>query len=445
MLRLIFAFSLLIFGAGCGSDEGSKGGAGGAGGGAGTGGAGGSGTGGAAGAGGSLGGSGGVASGCTPKTSGWISDLGSFPEGTPPALPSAGASITDPNFGTRVVRLTDDSNGSHCENAYSYWPTFNATSTRLFVSCENGTLLYDLDPATGTASNPRALFANPTPEGTTPGWEDAIWSDVDANLLFAHDGTRLYALDTQTGSYTLVRDFSSDTSDGHVRQMSKSADDDVFGFTTQNASYDSTGALAFRRSSSSILTQLAEAGLDEAQVDKSGAWLVVKTGQSGQGVIEVKIVDLGTGSAEDLTDDGPDFSPGHSDNGMGTVVGADNWNNRVTFRQLATPHQHSTVLDLANDWGQDYHVSMHANDEGWVLLSLYEGGAHTPGLFHDEIIQVKTDGSGEVRRLAHHHSLVADYWDSPRANISRDGCFVAFTSSWGASGRRDVFLLDLSE
>jgi hypothetical protein len=88
---------------------------------------------------------------------------------------------------------------------------------------------------------------------------------------------------------------------------------------------------------------------------------------------------------------------------------------------------------------------MHADDESRVLLSLYQSGAHTTGLFHNEIIQVTTDGSQQVRRLAHHRSVVGDYWDSPRANISRDGCFVAFTSSWGPSGRRDVFLLDLSK
>jgi hypothetical protein len=102
------------------------------------------------------------------------------------------------------------------------------------------------------------------------------------------------------------------------------------------------------------------------------------------------------------------------------------------------------VLDLGNDWTLGLHVSMRAEDESWALISLYEGGAHTPGLYHNEIIQVATDGSEQVRRLAHHHSLISDYWDMPRANISRDGCFVAFTSNWGG-GRRDVYVVDLSE
>ena len=57
---------------------------------------------------------------------------------------------------------------------------------------------------------------------------------------------------------------------------------------------------------------------------------------------------------------------------------------------------------------------------------------------------VATDGSGNVRRLAHHRSG-GSYFDTPRANYSPDGCLVAFTSNWGGSGRRDVFVLDLAE
>ncbi|HLL74667.1 MAG TPA: hypothetical protein VK421_05335, partial [Pyrinomonadaceae bacterium] len=58
-----------------------------------------------------------------------------------------------------------------------------------------------------------------------------------------------------------------------------------------------------------------------------------------------------------------------------------------------------------------------------------------------EVVQVATDGSGRVRRLLHHHSSFSSYYDSPRANVSRDGRFVAFTSNWGgAGGRHDMFV-----
>jgi hypothetical protein len=37
--------------------------------------------------------------------------------------------------------------------------------------------------------------------------------------------------------------------------------------------------------------------------------------------------------------------------------------------------------------------------------------------------------------------VVKEYWDSPRANISRDGRFVIFTSNVEGRGQRDVFIL----
>ena len=39
------------------------------------------------------------------------------------------------------------------------------------------------------------------------------------------------------------------------------------------------------------------------------------------------------------------------------------------------------------------------------------------------------------------HSVYRDYWDTPRATISRDGRFAAFTSNWGSTTRRDVFVV----
>jgi hypothetical protein len=166
----------------------------------------------------------------------------------------------------------------------------------------------------------------------------------------------------------------------------------------------------------------------------------------GAGAIEVQIVNLNTLTVESLTDDGPDYAPGHSDNGSKTVIGADNWRNQITFRTLADPHSPTTLISYGDDWTQDYHISMLADNEKWTLVSSYSPVSGTPdGPFHDEIYQVATDSSLAVRRYAHHFSIYGDdYYASPRADISRDGRFVAFTSNWGvAGGRKDVFILKL--
>jgi hypothetical protein len=368
-------------------------------------------------------------------------DRGVYPEPPLPGLPKAGGVIVDPTFGTSILRLTDESDGESCVNPYSYWPTFNRNSTRLYILCDDRPFIYDFDPQAFRASNKRALPK--TPDNHDPRSEDMIWSGSDADVLFCHCGLKLWSYSVATQAYTLIQDFSTVLPPGHIAQMSKSLDDNTFAFTRQDPKWKAVGYVAWRRDADKILLNGAEPlGLDEVQVDKTGRYVLIKTEKQGRGVIQTRVADLNTGKIENLIDDAPDFAPGHSDNGRGMVIGADNWKNRYTRRELATPHQFLTVLDLHNDWSQDAHISLLADDENWVLMTFYVGNKlPNSGVFRNEIVLVRTDGSQQVRRLAHHRSVFRSYWDSPRANISRDGRFVTFTSTWGPSGRRDVFVL----
>ena len=67
--------------------------------------------------------------------------------------------------------------------------------------------------------------------------------------------------------------------------------------------------------------------------------------------------------------------------------------------------------------------------------------------YQDEIVQVWVDDPGnptKIRRLAHHHSNwpnTSTYLDGPRASSDRSGRYVMFTSNWGGSGHRDVFIV----
>ncbi|MCA1605628.1 MAG: hypothetical protein LC775_09195, partial [Acidobacteria bacterium] len=66
-------------------------------------------------------------------TPGVKTDFGIYPEPAAPALPQAGGTLVDPTFGTQIMRVTDEADGAYLGNAYSYWPSFNKTSTRLLV------------------------------------------------------------------------------------------------------------------------------------------------------------------------------------------------------------------------------------------------------------------------------------------------------------------------
>ena len=340
------------------------------------------------------------------------------------------------------MRLTDENDGPECINSYSYWPSFNLNSTRILVYSGIAPLLYRFDPINFKILE-KATWT------TTLRWEDAIWSGSDPDVIYGHDfGMHLFTYNVATQTTTQIADLSALYRPGdYLWQMSKSiSNDNVFGFTRRDARYRVVGYLVWQRDINQVTYDVATSQVDEVQVDKSGRYLAVKTGQQGAGAIEVKIVDLKTFTVQDLTDDGPDYAPGHSDNGRKIMIGADNWRNQLTYRTLANPHSPSTLISYGNDWTQAYHVSMLANNEKWVLLSSYSAVTGTAdGPFHDEIYQVATDGSLAVRRVAHHFSIYGgDYYASPRADISRDGHFVTFTSNWGVEGgHKDVFVLKI--
>lgn len=138
-----------------------------------------------------------------------ITDLGVYYEPPLPALPTTGGTFVDPTFGTTILRVTDAATdgGGSCGTAYSYWPTFNRTSTRLWA-------------------------------------------------------------------------FSARHADFSLWQMSAS---DEFAFTERAASGTAVlGYMAWARSTDTFPVDQATAQLDEVQIDKTGRWLLVKTGLHGE-------------------------------------------------------------------------------------------------------------------------------------------------------------------
>lgn len=374
---------------------------------------------------------------------GVITDHNVHPEPPAPALPRAGGTFVDPAFGTTIMRVTDENDGTSNHNYYSYWPTFNLDSTRFFIVSDGSPRLYRLDTTNFQIVSKGPLFDQQLPGGGFISTEDANWSGTNPNVLYGYNGLKLWAYDVSARTYSLVKDFTGEIAPGHLGQMSRSTDDNVFAFSKKDNDYHVTGYLVWQRDQNRILRNVSLGNFDEVQVDKSGRYLVVKA-EFGSGV-DFQIVDLPSGNVQNLSDPAPDYSPGHSDNGRQIVVGHDNWNNQYTVRSLASPHQFQKVISFGNDWSQANHLSMLADNEGWCVISNFTAGSGPVGPFRQEIFQASTDGSQSVRRLAHHRSVFRDYWDTPRADISRDGKFIAFTSNWGSASRRDVFIIKVPQ
>jgi hypothetical protein len=402
-----------------------------------------------------------------------LDPIGEIPDA--PDLTAAGIkrgdTFVEPTFGTTLMRVTDESDGDHNQVAYSYWPTFNKDSSRLFIhsgkvgpSGESGPALYDFNATDFAISNKRAL---PSPNGKAIEWQGTIWSGKDPGILYTFEGLNIWRCDVSVNPPMFdaapLTSIPADLCDLPVAtlwQMSMSLDDNTFAFTLRDGAGVKVGYAVWRRDPEGIVlcestpTPSGPGSLDEVHIDKSGDYLVAfhegYEGASHPEAIVARVWDLPLlGSpppAKDLTDGDPDYAPGHYDTGDGTLIGHDRWGKTCTTRRsLSDPHAVEFVLELTGV-KQAYHVSMLADDESTALLSFY-GTSTASGRFHGEIIQIPLTDSAQPCRLAHHHSVKQDrdYWDEPHANISRDGRFVAFTSNWGSSTREDVFIVRVPE
>ena len=365
-----------------------------------------------------------------------------------PALPPAGGKFNDPVFGTEIMRVTDASSAPKGAGTnYSYWPTFNSNNTKLLVSDAAAPMyatIYDFNPETFTLGRRHPPVPYSPPGNISVRLDDACWSSTDPDVLYVHQdsGTKIYKYTVSKQSYTLVGDVARVLPPGqNVQQMGMALDNDTFSFTKRGGGpdYKFLGYAVYRASTNKILFQDSEA-IDEVKVDKTGNYLLVATNEGGVGKHEVRIVDLNTGQTQNLTDDAPDHAPMHYDVGSAMAVGNANYLVGITARSLATPHSYTKILDLSSERNYGgFHLSMLADNEAWALVSFYT--EHVNAVMQGEVVQVSTDGVGRVRRLFHHRAVFDSYYDTPRANISRDGRYVAFSSNWGVKGgRHDMFI-----
>ena len=132
------------------------------------------------------------------------------------------------------------------------------------------------------------------------------------------------------------------------------------------------------------------------------------------------------------------------------------------FDNLNSSAELINPLPKAVQWGFDKHLSWNddnSTDTMPVCGSTYleENGPRAINrAWNREIFCLRTDGvQSQVWRFGHHRSVyqAGDFWSTPRGNISQDGKFYMFTSTWenqlglqpGMVGRfrKDVFIIEL--
>lgn len=370
----------------------------------------------------------------------FLTDTAVHPQPTAPSLPTAGSKATDPVFGSTILRVTDaGDSSSYCENFYSNMPSLNVNNTKIAVQCRVAVSrrfkVWDFNSSTMTRSNGRIQSNSLT------GAQEYFpqWSRTTSNKFTVCAQMNLVEVTIPTGSSTIwtnkiLRNFTADFPGAtKVTQHSVSNNDDVFAVMSNTGGY-----AVWKRSTNSILLKVTNAtGLDEVEIDKSGRYLVVR--RSGS----TAVWDLQAGPTQ--TQVVPTMSFNHRAMGNRVVGSSCNYR-RLCVRNLGTPNTATFILprDLWAYYTQQDHFSMPSGGDAWMVASRYSPtGGSVLQAFDNEIVQIATDGSNRVRRIAHHRSVVVNnnYDAQPKASVSRDGNFITFTSNWGnSSGRRDVYL-----
>jgi hypothetical protein len=368
---------------------------------------------------------------------GLITDTSAHPM-TALAKPEHLLAATDPEFGTRVVRVTDvesETGGEVIKPVYSTVQAWNADETLLMLyEVGAGHRLYD-----GRSYEfIRALNISP------PDLEQVYWHPRDPDLLYYADGDELIEYDVPDDTMTSVHTFGDC---GRVSAgddpMYISWDGPSFGFLCEN-----TGeAFVYR----------LDTDTESARVDAPD--LGPQLGPSGDTVyLGGDIYDGDMNFLRTLDLDNPYdhaslgryaggndtlnivvFDPGPNGSGIGTLVVFD----------LITGED--TVI-IGEETGYPYppsgtHISAVAHRApGWVSVSVVGYDYDGQDILDNELLLADTN-TGEVCRIAHHRSHGRDgpqgYWAEPHAVVSPTGTRVLFASDWGGGQTVDSYVVEL--
>jgi hypothetical protein len=434
----------------------------------------------------------------TARTYNAISDTVPRAEGPAPVLGPANSVYVDPDFGTRILRVSDQNSVPGDPNVDVIqgggWQTpFSADSSKFFVNSGDGkTFFYHFDPVNFTTS----LIIDPDNPS-----QPLQWNGVFVSGFSYQNANIVYGMSTALTGHNIVQfDFSNNTStvmaniDGFLPAQdrnwsgySASVYNDYYdvNFATGTDHYvvvynkpNNEAALidlvnsTFKGFNSSTFVSMsgtlpAANLLHGIQIDKSGRYVAISYSDSTDSNI---YVDLQTGT---FTND----PYCHRVTGFSDVVancGNQHGNDSSGFDivNLNDPSQHKILAENPTGphrWNTDAHPSWNNARPNMALPFITDMRVSSPSIFptrawDDELIAVATDGSNKVWRFAHMHAVQTGYyWTVPFAHVSPDGQYALINSNWGGTlgtasedqgtyngaptdqKRVDVFLIELNQ
>lgn len=367
--------------------------------------------------------------------------------------PIIGIPITDPRFGTTLIRISNARASGYAGVVpqYSKRQAWNADNSRLLLFTGDGmTLLYD-----GVTYRFMDVLE-------AVGGEDVFWHPNEpATIIFAQDNA-LFLYHLATSGSSLLRSFPQYTFINTRGEGNLSRDGRYYAFVGQL--YDENAQVTYfkdlvvydlvaDRVIAKLGLPLTLTDFDWISISPLGNYVVVDYATTNPGRFEgVEVYDRNFNFIWQKP-----LGAGHSDlgcdaNGDEVLVMAyyDGETNSNFIRKYRLADGKETSL-LEFSWQFDSHISCQNEARSdWCFVSTFDGEARLSDdslswlPFEDEIFALKMDGSGDVQRMAHHHSrrfstTTPDrdnsvYWAEPHATVSRDGGRILFGSNW----RQDI-------
>lgn len=387
---------------------------------------------------------------------------------TPMPAPAVNAVFNDPDFGSQMVRVTDSQiltgaghpNLNYITNSSAEQNTWNTDSTKFYVIGTGGNyLLYSFDAATMQVtwdqipnSNNSAIpvegdaFSRTDPN-VVYGWVNGPGHTIAEYNISSNTTTNLVDTSSCVPGLSLVSSMDDvSVSAGDQRLLTYEGgpvqDTDMFVVVYDRTSgcrwYNTqTGQIGGQWGPSGPATTRASFLLHNARIAISGDWAVL------DGTTQRYVWEIGTQNVYLCSINSSPYCGGHTVGGYTHLINSsgtvDDMN--VVIRPFSLPNSSIPLihpLPTPVEWTYDKHWSWNdddLSDSMPVCGSTYleqVGGRSITRTWDREVVCIRTDGvQSEVWRFAHNRSVYnGDFESTPRGNVSQDGKFFMFTSTW---------------
>ncbi len=364
---------------------------------------------------------------------------------TMPSIPKPGylSPITDPTFGTTVIRVTDravfdthDPN-SRTWHKYSKNQPWNSDGTLIHMGGWPGAVL---DPQTY-----QVLDMVRPPGGPN------TWSNTQSNIMYGTNkggfgDNCIVQLDVNTNTYSAVSCFSQYTKVSYGEYEGNMSNDDRYmalqcikpGGAMEVACYDFV-------SNSIVSTTNAPVWPNNVTMSQSGdfimiQWNVYGTGQyQGTWIYNRNLSPIGNIDAQG----GSHIDLGYDTQGNEVAVGTMGNNRRLRMKRLDNGSVTNLLSDAQMSWY--IHVSCRNIDRpGYAYISDFEDpNSQINKPYYQRVFAVKLDPNANDNALtesfAHiQHSTNVQYDREAHAVPNRDGSIVMFKSDWRGNSSSEI-------